>query len=72
MRKILTISALILLLGGCWNGTAISLGDASLGQQLIDLKRALDEGAINEEEFEQTKADLLDLVKHCDTFNWDC
>ena len=33
-----------LLLAGCFNGqnTHVRLGDVSLGQQLIDLKRALD------------------------------
>lgn len=31
----------------------------TLGQQLIDLKRAYDTGAITESEFDQAKADLL-------------
>ena len=58
--------AMTLMLSGCWNGhSAINFGDHSIGDQLIDLKKALDEGAISEAEFEQTKANLLEMVNQC-------
>jgi hypothetical protein len=44
----------------------VRLGDVSVGQQLIDLKAALDEGAITAEEFAETKAALLALNALCE------
>jgi hypothetical protein len=63
-----TLLLTLVLLGGCWNGgnTSVRLGDVSLGQQLIDLKRALDEGAMTAEEYEQTKQTLLKLNNLCE------
>ena len=68
----MTIQTLILLavvapfLTGCFNGDShgfnISLGDVSLGQQLIDLKRARDENAITEAEYQRIKSQLLDML----------
>lgn len=61
---------LIFLLSGCWNGdSGIRFGDHSLGDQLIDLKRAMDEGAITENEFEQTKTNLLGMVNQCEALS---
>ena len=65
----LVIIALALALGGCidsMNGKSISLGDVSLGQQLIDLKAALDAEAITEDEYESLKAELIAAVEMCD------
>lgn len=57
------------MLTGCWNGhSVVNFGDHSLGDQLIDLKKALDEGAISETEFTQTKANLLEMVNQCENF----
>lgn len=58
----------VLLLAGCFNGgnQAINLGDVSIGQQLIDLQRALDEGVISEQEFVDTKQRLLRLNAACE------
>ena len=55
------------LLSGCWNGdiTNVSLGDVSLGQQLIDLERALEEDAINEEEYEGAREKLIAMYAIC-------
>ena len=59
-------------MAGCWNGrAAINFGDKSLGEQLIDLKKAMDEGAISEEEFVKTKADMLALVSCNKAFDFD-
>ncbi|MEQ8857948.1 MAG: SHOCT domain-containing protein [Pseudomonadales bacterium] len=66
MRR-LTLLAVLVMLGGCFNGgnTAVRLGDVSLGQQLIDLKRALDEGAMTDEEYTQARQSLLSLAALC-------
>lgn len=66
--RCLLITLFLLTLSGCWNGgnTHVQLGDVSVGQQLIDLKAALDEGAITQEEFVQTKATLLALNALCE------
>lgn len=63
-----TLLLTLVLLGGCWNGgnTSVGLGDVSVGQQMIDLKRALDEGAMTAEEYEETKRTLLKLNNLCE------
>jgi hypothetical protein len=52
---------------GCWNGdnVAIRLGDVSLGQQLIDLKAALEGGVMTEAEYTKVRAQLMDLTNLC-------
>jgi len=58
----------LLLLGGCWNdnrGIAIRLGDVSIGQQLIDLKAALDQGAMTQAEYESVRTRLIELNLAC-------
>lgn len=64
MKKLTSILLLpiFLLLNGC---IAIGNRDAqrpntTLGQQLIDLQKARDTGAINETEYQVQKAKLLD------------
>ena len=37
--------------------------NVSVGQQLIDLKKAKDSGAISEKEWEQQKKSLIDSVR---------
>ena len=66
--RLILITFVCLALAGCWNGgnTHVSLGDVSLGTQLLDLKTALDNGAITEEEFEETKETLLALNSLCE------
>ena len=68
LKKSLLVIVSTLLLAGCWNGgnTAVSLGDISLGQQLIDLKAAFDAQAITHEEYEVSKAGLLALGNACE------
>lgn len=68
MLKITAMLTLLLLLGGCWNdnrGIAIRLGDVSIGQQLIDLKAALDQGAMTQAEYETVRARLVELNLAC-------
>jgi hypothetical protein len=63
-----TAVALILLLAGCWNQgdhNSLDLGSASLGRQFLDLKAALDAGAISETEYAAVKASLLALTERC-------
>lgn len=67
LKSIAGIAAL-LALSGCWNGDSgvrIHLGDVSIGQQMIDLKRALDEGAVSAEEYESLKQELMNLGAMC-------
>ena len=65
-RRILAGTILLLStvgLTGCWNGDVsnIRLADISLGQQLIDLKRALEEEAISQAEYDGAKEKLKRL-----------
>lgn len=71
IRSTLTISGVsfaMLLAAGCWNGgnDRISLGDVSIGQQMIDLKAALQAGAISEQEYDRLKRALMALGEGCD------
>ncbi len=58
-------------LGGCWNGDndSINLGNVSIGQQMIDLKKALDSGAVTQEEYGRLKQTLLSLDTVCEKTN---
>ena len=65
----LVIITLAVALSGCidsMNGKSISLGDVSLGQQLIDLKAALEANAITEDEYERLKEELIAAVNMCE------
>lgn len=55
---------LIISLGGCWNGDndSIHLGDVSVGQQLIDLQRAREAGAIDEAEYQRLRSHFMALL----------
>lgn len=59
----------LVMLSGCWNGEniSVSLGDVSLGQQLLDLKAALDAGAMTEPEYARVKLKLMSLTDLCKT-----
>lgn len=49
----------LISLGGCAWGNSPRIQQPTLGQQMIDLKRSLDDGAITEKEYERSKADFL-------------
>ena len=65
--KILLGSIVIISLAGCWNGENIhvNLGSVSIGQQLLDLKAAADEGAMSEQEYQVARQKILSLVHGC-------
>ena len=59
--------SLCLLLTGCFNQggeSSVNLGSVSVGQQLIDLKKARDTNSISNSEYEESKAALLNLLKN--------
>jgi hypothetical protein len=67
LRTFLPAIALALLLGlsGCGssskaNVTVKGTTTISIGQELLDLKRALDEGAINQRDYDKVRAILLE------------
>lgn len=55
-------------MSGCHAGdiSNTSLGDVSVGQQLLDLKAAYDQGAISEDEYTQAKQKFLSLLEGCE------
>jgi hypothetical protein len=74
MQRLVTLGLVTtsLLLGGCvfapgghdgndWDADEVV--EPTIGQQLIDLDRARDNGVITEAEFERTKAQILDSVR---------
>ncbi|MEX1025039.1 MAG: hypothetical protein WD226_08170 [Planctomycetota bacterium] len=54
----------LLALAGCFNSNheSIDLGSVSVGQQLIDLQRALEAGAIDVEEYARLKDAIVELA----------
>ncbi len=67
--KLLLPIAVVLLLSSCIqenNPRNLRMGDVSLGQQLIDLKRALEEDAVTASDYETMKANLVNAASMCD------
>ena len=55
--------SLCLTLSACFNGeNTMDLGSVSIGQQLIDLKKARDSGSMTAEEYESAKKSILLLL----------
>ncbi len=54
-----TVLSGCLLIGGSRTTTEAPRGPATLGQQLVDLAKARDNGAITQAEFDKLKAELL-------------
>ena len=65
-RKSIGILAGVLLLGGCWNGDDVKMGDVSIGRQMIDLKQALDQQAITAAEYQRLKTEIMNLTGACE------
>jgi hypothetical protein len=68
IRKWLVLPFVLLFLPGCWNSDNakhIHFGDVSIGQQMIDLKRALEENAITADEHIELKEALMSLQSVC-------
>lgn len=59
--------AVTCMLSGCWNqgNTHMSLGSVSIGQQMIDLKSALEADAMSQIEYDETKQTLLSINTLC-------
>jgi len=58
--------SMCLLLAGCWNSasTTVDLGTVSIGQQLIDLKKARDTNSLSNKEYEEARATLLFMLRN--------
>ncbi len=67
MRAALILMACLVAVG-CWNGenVQVRLGDVSIGRQLIDLKAALDQGAMTKAEYDRVRILLLSLGQVCE------
>jgi hypothetical protein len=67
MIRTIMLTLLVVISTGCWNGEnqSIRLGDVSLGQQLIDLKAALDADALTQDEYDTAHALLLSGADLC-------
>ncbi len=56
--------AMLLALAGCGSTEVVApTVSVSIGQQLIDLKKARDSGALTQAEYEKQKANLIANVK---------
>ncbi|MDM8553702.1 SHOCT domain-containing protein [Desulfococcaceae bacterium HSG7] len=63
-RKILIVSVLAVFLCGCVAGIGSDTIELpSTGQELIDLKKARDQGAINDEEYVELKQKIMEMKK---------
>jgi hypothetical protein len=64
----LLLAGLLITSAGCWNSDVsnVSLGDVSVGQQLLDLQAAYEAEALTDEEYELARQKLLSLLDGCD------
>ena len=66
MRKALAACAVVLfLIYGCRGGSAnvkTTTSTVSIGQQLIDLKKAYDTGAMTQDQYKQAKSRIIKSV----------
>lgn len=66
--RLLPVALLLVLLGGCFNSPenhSVHFGDVSIGAQLIDLKSAFDQGAIDQAEYDALKQAIMALAQGC-------
>lgn len=66
MLKQVTVAGGVLvvaLISGCGSDVIQPHMDVSIGQQLIDLKKARDAGALTDSEFKRKKEQLIDSVR---------
>lgn len=62
--RTILVSALLVALAGCWGGGADvrnsnSNRSTTVGQELIDLQKAFDQGLISEREYQRTRRQIL-------------
>lgn len=67
--KMAVVVVSMVLATGCWNDRThtIHLGDVSIGQQMIDLQAALEQGAVTQQEYEELKAALMSVESVCNS-----
>jgi hypothetical protein len=61
-RNVALVAVLALAVAGCWGGGADvrnSNRSTTVGQELIDLQRARDQGVIDEREYERQRKRIL-------------
>lgn len=59
--KIIVMAFAVLLMAGCGSSNVLRPNvDVSLGQQLIDLKKAHDSGALSKQEYAYQKRQLIE------------
>lgn len=66
--KLVILAAMVVCLSSCVqenNPRNLRLGNITIGQQLIDLKEALDKGAVSESEYNQIKENLVSASSMC-------
>ena len=74
IQRLYAIPVLLLFLSGCWNienDEHVRFGDVSIGQQMIDLKRALEESAITADEHAELKQALMSISSLCESDDSD-
>lgn len=59
MKKAIVIALLSSVLIACGGGGA-TVNSVTQGQELLDLKKALDQGVITQEEYNDTKEKIMD------------
>ena len=59
ITQYLVATSLILALGGCVVGNSAKVYRPTIGQELIDLNRAKEDGAISESEYTRCREDIL-------------
>ncbi len=75
LAKLFSVLFLCLCLGACFNDNnerSVHLGNATIGQQLMDLKAAREAEAISKSEYHRARADLLRLLTHNGCDDDDC
>jgi hypothetical protein len=68
MLKMSTLAGMVLaaaVLSGCGGSTEVvqPTVNATVGQQLIDLKKARDSGALTEQEYQKQRTQLIDSIR---------
>lgn len=66
-KVLLLVIVMSLLAGCCGGGTSTKIdtqtSTRTVGEQMIDLQKAYDSGAITEREYKKAKQDILDRVE---------
>ncbi len=62
--KLIVVAALVAVLAGCSSTDVVRAPlDVSIGQQLIDLKKARDNGVLSANEYDSQRRRLIDSVQ---------